>query len=409
VRILLLSPYVPFPPEDGGRVRIYQLLKGLAFSHDVELLALMEETDAESAGVGGLRTSGFAVEGVPHRATQIRAAVRAARGRTSLYQARCHSPGFARALEERLSREHYDIVQCEFAYMAQYHRTSARGPRWVLDEHNLEYRLNATLLTTQSGARGIAYRAYARRELELRRHEELSACRLMDHVLTVSEEDRQALRSELPVLEATVVPNGVDLQHYSPSASDDPEQASAVFVGKMDYRPNVDAVRWFCAEVLPRVRAAVPHFVFTIVGPRPTSAVRELARLPGVRVTGRVADTRPYVRDAAVAVVPIRAGSGTRLKILEALAMGRAVVSTTLGCEGLDTVDGAHLVVADSPRDFADQVIRLLRHGGERARLGRAGRRLMEERYGWAAAVTRLGAVYEQLVGTRASVGAGVR
>jgi polysaccharide biosynthesis protein PslH len=252
------------------------------------------------------------------------------------------------------------------------------------------------------GVGGLAYRAYAHRELKLRRREELRACHRMDRVLTVSEEDRRALRTELPGLEAAVVPNGVDLERFSPAG--EPKGASAVFVGKMDYRPNVDAVRWFCAEVLPRVRAAVPGFVFTVVGSRPVSAVRELGRLPGVRVTGRVAETRPYVRDAAIAVVPLRAGSGTRLKILEALAMGRPVVSTTLGCEGLDTVDGAHLAVADSPEGFAERVVRLLRHDGERARLGRHGRQLVAERYGWTASVARLEATYEELVGVAGAV-----
>jgi glycosyltransferase involved in cell wall biosynthesis len=162
----------------------------------------------------------------------------------------------------------------------------------------------------------------------------------------------------------------------------------------MDYRPNVRAALWFCTEILPTIRRTRAECAISIVGAQPTPAIRALERLPGVTVTGPVADTRPYVTAAAVTVVPIRAGSGTRLKILEALALGRAVVSTTAGCEGIDVVDGEHLLVADEPDLFARYVVRLLGDAAERARLGAAGRRLVEARYGWDAAVAAVDTVF---------------
>jgi glycosyltransferase involved in cell wall biosynthesis len=193
----------------------------------------------------------------------------------------------------------------------------------------------------------------------------------------------------------TVVPNGVDVNHFSPNgtslSSDCPE---IVFVGDLRYRPNSDGVAWFCREVLPLIRSLLPNLVFTVVG-RAEGMRRALARYAGVTVTGWVPDTRPYVRRATVSVVPLRSGSGTRFKILEGLAMGAAVVSTTAGQEGLEVESGRHLLIADTQADFASAVMRLVGDSGERRRLGMAGRQLVEARYGWPRISQELEGVYQ--------------
>jgi glycosyltransferase involved in cell wall biosynthesis len=218
-------------------------------------------------------------------------------------------------------------------------------------------------------------------------------------VLTTSEHDRRTLRELVPGLHASVVPNGVDIDAFSPRPADDSGPPMAVFVGKMDYRPNFEGVQWFCEEILPCIRAEVPDFEFTIVGADPPRAVRSLAGLPGVEVTGFVDDARPYVLRATVVVVPLRAGSGTRLKLLEAFAAGRATVSTTLGREGIDAEDERHLLTADEPEDFARQVVRLLGDPGLRRGLARHARDLVEERYSWSSVSARLEGLYGELVG----------
>jgi polysaccharide biosynthesis protein PslH len=193
------------------------------------------------------------------------------------------------------------------------------------------------------------------------------------------------------------VPNGVDLERVRPVAVAE-RAPGAVFVGKMDYRPNVDAVRWFCQQVLPRVRERLPGFSFTIVGAEPVPAVRALERLGNVMVTGRVADPLPYLRRPTSAVAPLRAGSGTRLKILEALAAGCPVVSTTIAAEGLAVRDGEHLLLADAPEAFASRLLSLALSEPLRRSLAVAGRRLVESRYGWDSAVAVLEDVYERVV-----------
>jgi polysaccharide biosynthesis protein PslH len=208
------------------------------------------------------------------------------------------------------------------------------------------------------------------------------------------------VRELAPGVPTTVVPNGVDLDRVRPPGSQPtpPERSGAVFVGKMDYRPNVDAVEWFVGEVLPRIRIELPEFDLTVVGAPVAPAVRALGRSPWVRVTGPVADPLPFLHRAAVAVVPVRARSGSRLKVLEALAAGTPVVSTPAGAEGLDVTDGEHLLLARDAAAFATAVVGLCRDGGRRDRLAGAGRQRVEARYGWGPAVEALRAVHERVV-----------
>ena len=400
--MLLLSPFVPFPPVDGGRIRIWALLEGLARTHEVDVLSLAEPSREEDDAARELRRRGFDVQVVRHRRRRSLAAARALATRRSLYGTLHLSRAFTQALADRLRSGSYAVVQCEYPYTAQYRRfVGGGGARWVLDEHNLEGQLSVTLADARSGLRALPYRGYTLREAGRRQAEELGACRQMDHVLTVSELDRRVLQAELPDLPVSVIPNGVDLDHFYPPVGDTrSESPGAVFVGKLDYRPNADAVKWFCTEILPVVRTEVPRFTFTIVGAHSGRLERAVGGLPGVRIVGEVRDTRPFLVESTVVVVPLRSGAGTRLKVLEALAMGRPVVSTAIGCRGLDVVDGRHLLVAEAPELFARRIADLLHDPEARHRLGREGRRLIESRYGWPAVVSQLEALYEELVAT---------
>ena len=215
--------------------------------------------------------------------------------------------------------------------------------------------------------------------------DEASALRRFDGLLTVSEADRDTFARLYPFDvrgPMHVVATGVDTEYFAPAA-----QASGrdlVFTGSMDWLPNEDAMLFFCRDVLPLIRARVPGVRLSIVGRAPTPAVQRLADGDaGITVTGRVDDVRPYVRDAAVYVVPLRIGGGTRLKIFEAMAMGKAVVSTTIGAEGLDVKDGTDVMIADEPDAFATTVVDLLRDPSRRNAIGDAARRLVSAQYDW--------------------------
>jgi glycosyltransferase involved in cell wall biosynthesis len=215
-----------------------------------------------------------------------------------------------------------------------------------------------------------------------------------DRCTTVSEIDRQLLLKANPRLRVDVISNGVDIQKYEPLPAENASQA-LLFIGNMQYPPCVDAVLYFYREIFPRIRRAIGAVDLWIVGRDPRPEVLQL-KGEGIHVTGRVEDVVPYYRQSAVCVVPLRAGGGTRLKILEAMALGRPVVSTTIGCEGLEVVDGEHLLIADSPEQFAEKTVRLLTDRQLYQHISTNGRQVVEARYDWDKIAERLMEVYAE-------------
>jgi glycosyltransferase involved in cell wall biosynthesis len=230
------------------------------------------------------------------------------------------------------------------------------------------------------------WRLVARREAWAMARAEREYTRLAHHVLTVSEDDRRAFAEYLPIEKITAIPTGVDLEYFRPEQRSDPSDL-LVFTGAMDWMPNEDAILYFCSNILPLIREKVPEVKLRVVGRRPGKKIVALQETDTrVEVTGTVDDIRPHVRNASVYIVPLRVGSGTRLKIFEAMAMGMAIVSTTIGAEGLPVVHGEHILLADTPEAFAKATVTVLTQSPLRERLSRAARALVEERYGWAAA-----------------------
>ncbi len=217
----------------------------------------------------------------------------------------------------------------------------------------------------------------------------------------VSERDRTHLQRLAPGLNPFVVPNCIDVSQYQNLPKDPDLRFDVVFIGKMDYRPNVDAMLWFGDKIWPKIVAERPRATFAIVGQKPHPRLRTLQQLPGVTVTGRVPRVQPYLAGAGVYAMPFRIGSGTRLKLIEALAAGKAVVSTTIGAEGYPVVDGEHLLLTDNPEGFAAAVLHLLSRAEERQALGRRGRRLAEE-YDWRRVVPRFNELYSRLIPAQA-------
>ncbi len=213
----------------------------------------------------------------------------------------------------------------------------------------------------------------------------------------MSEQDQEKLSSLCPGIAVEIVSNGVDLEYFK-SEEVEQNEVSLVFTGSMDWQPNEDAVLYFCHHILPLIRTELPDVVFYIVGSKPSDGVLKLGGREGVVVTGEVEDVRPYIAGATVYVVPLRIGGGTRLKILQALAMRKAVVSTSIGCEGLALRPNDHLLVADEPQQFAAHTVQLIKDRSLRDRLGENGGVLVQERYDWDAIVGRLDLLYRRLI-----------
>jgi glycosyltransferase involved in cell wall biosynthesis len=264
----------------------------------------------------------------------------------------------------------------------------------VIFTHNVEAEIWRRHAETKTSA--LSKWLYGMQHRRMLRYEGNTLARF-DGVLAVSDADRDTFARIYPGAirhPAHVVPTGVDTDYFTASASA-PASREIVFTGSMDWLPNEDAMLFFCRDVLPLIRAEEPAVRLSIVGRAPTPAVKQLADHANVRVTGRVDDVRPYMRDAAVYIVPLRIGGGTRLKIFEAMAMGKAVVSTTIGAEGLPVTNGEHVLLADEPTTFARAVVNLLRDIDRRRQLEAAARTLVVEKYDWSAVA---GALEDALV-----------
>jgi sugar transferase (PEP-CTERM/EpsH1 system associated) len=400
MKVLFLTPQVPYPPQQGAALRNWGLISGLAARHEVAALSFLapeqprEPADRLSA-VCRIETVQLPVRTFRDRLRDMLTT------RQPDMALRLASEWYARRLADWLVRERFDAVHVGGIEMAPYLdviQAAQPNPVVVFDDLNCEYLLQqrAFLTDLRVPARwpGAAYSFVQWRRL---RRYEAEVCRRADRALAVSEADAAALRKLVPGLDVTVVPNGVDTRAYRPEVPDSkgriPENA-LVFTGTMDFRPNVDAVLWFARKVLPRVRAEVPDVRFCVVGQRPHRRLDGLRGDPAVTLTGWVEDSRPYIAQAAVYVAPLRIGGGTRLKLLEAMAMGRPVVATRLGAEGYPVTDGRELLLADTPAGFAAAVVALLRAPERRAELGRVARAFVERQYDWSAIVPRVEAAY---------------
>jgi glycosyltransferase involved in cell wall biosynthesis len=292
---------------------------------------------------------------------------------------KCRSPALTAEVDRASSGGKYDLCIADFIYAVPNVALNGSTPV-ILFEHNVEYMIWRRASATSSN---LLRRALLGLEWRKMRRYEKRACRRAQLTITVSEDDRLMLEKEDPGSRKAAIPTGVDVGYFDndDDALEQPEEI--VFTGSMDWHPNEDAMRYFINSILPLLRREAPEVSLTIVGRNPSRQLRDAAANAGVTVTGTVDDVRPYIRRAAVYVVPLRIGGGTRLKIYEALAMGKAVVSTTIGAEGLPLEEGVHILRADDPEAFAGKVLDLLRDRTRRRELGTAGRRLMEQEYSW--------------------------
>jgi sugar transferase (PEP-CTERM/EpsH1 system associated) len=378
--VLVVSPWVPYPPEWGGAItRSFEIVRRLAKEREVRLVCYGSEKDA--ANVQALQALGVSVRTVKRRTgpwTKRAGQMRSMLGSSSFAAAELRSRAMERAIQEEVDRLEPAGALVETSQLAAALRFPA-GLRPVVDAHNLEFELRKRLSRVEAR---WARRTYNWIEyLKLRREEPALWARARAYAVT-SEREAQIIASHAPSSRVVVVHNGVDVNHFGTFKGPGVDRDAIAFTGRLDYRPNADAAVYFAREVLPLVRALRPRAVFHVVGRYPPPEVCALAG-DGVVVTGEVPDIRPYVARAAVVVVPLRAGSGTRLKILEALAMGKGLVSTPMGCEGLDLEPGRHLLVEEEPRRFAEAAVRVMNDPDLANRLGTAGFAEVQRTYDW--------------------------
>jgi len=407
INILFVSATIPYPTIDGGRIRVLNLVSRLCQIHEVTFLTFITSL-ADEQGAAYLREMGMEVVGVrrPEQKSGSRALnaladlgglLKNSIQRKPLTVAKYYSVEMVEALERLLRSHRFDIVHFEMLHTGQFlpelRSEGENSYTTVLGEQNIDSRIWRRLAREEPNLlKKLIFRSQYRRFVSY----ESRICHRFDICLCVSEEDGRELKSICPEAAIEVVPNGVDTDYFRPEESDEEEEC-LVFTGSMDWQPNEDAVVYFCDQILPLIQAELPEIKFLIVGSNPGDRVLRLGEIPGVTVTGWVEDVRPYISDAGVFIVPLRIGGGTRLKILQALAMEKAVVSTNIGCEGLNLQPNEHILVADEPRQFADETVRLIRDRSLRRRLGENGKTFVQERYDWDVIVKKLELVYRNL------------
>jgi glycosyltransferase involved in cell wall biosynthesis len=384
MRILWVKPGGLWPLDRGGRLRSFHIVSELSRAHRVSVVTTHWPAEDPRALLAQLPRC-ERILSFPHApgklgsARFVAALARSWISRLPVDLCKWQVPGLRRGVAQLLEANRFDVCVADFLFAIPNLPRPGRVPV-LFFEHNVEHLIWKRLSETISPQ---WRRALLEVEWRKMRRYEAAAVGAARSTVAVSEADRAALAALAPTASVHTIATGVDTAYFTPNGTHE-APARLVFTGSMEWYPNEDGILHFIDAILPSVRREVPHVSLSVVGRNPSARLRAIAREAGVTVTGTVDDVRPYVAAAAVYVVPLRIGGGTRLKIFEALAMGKPVVSTTVGAEGLPLVPGTHFVQADDPRAFAGAVVSLLRDAERRKALGAAGRRLVVERYSWA-------------------------
>lgn len=404
MNVLFLSQILPYPLDAGPKTRAYYVLRYLAQGHHVTLLSFVRETDRPSA-LDHLRTFCDTVYTVPMRRSRLKDIQYLAQSlgaNTPFLIARDTVPEMAERVRQLMSSGEFDAVHADQLWMAPYAllardaAPSQRRPYLVLDQHNAVFQIPRRLANDEGNP-------FKRRVLEMEARKlmryEVEVCGRFDHVAWVTREDRAAL----PAVSSpsTIIPICVDPEAQLPL----PRRADAhrvTFLGGLHWPPNAEGMAWFAREVWPHVQAQAPEAVLTVIGKNPPQALLDLSG-PQVEITGYVDDPRPYLAETAAFIVPLHAGGGMRVKILDAWLWGLPLVTTTIGAEGIRVRDGYNALVADTAQGLADAVARLLRDGSLAQSIASAGRATVEAEYDWRAVYRAWQAIYadERLEGER--------
>jgi len=390
MNILFLTHMLPYPPTDGARIRSFNLLKTLAQHHRVSVVSFIIET-TRTEDVEELR--GF----VHDLQTVFRPQKYAVK---DLLRGVCTSMPFtiinysSEEMGELVTsklNQGIDVVHCEHLNMAQY-AMAGNGVKRIIDMHNVESEIMRRYAEKASDPLRALYSKMTAKKLARYEREVLKG---FDLCVAVSARDGEHMRGFCS--NTVVVDNGVDLDTFL-LRKDTGTEPRLVYTGWMKYHANNDAAKYFCDEILPAIKKDKPDVIVDIVGKEPSDEVLKLSEITGVNVTGAVPDIRPFISNASVYIVPLRVGGGTRLKILEAMAIGVPIVSTSIGCEGIGLTHGEDILIADTAEEFAAQTLRLLGDAPLRQRLTVNARELVEERFSWKTIGEKLLSAYNMII-----------
>ena len=400
MKILFLTPYVPYPLNNGGLIRVHHMMVNLGSKHDVTVICMEPDNDAQAQGIQVIEDTGITIETVPVARNQKKELKRIYQllslVSTKPYQYKqYHSVAMQNAITRHLKEGGYDLLLVEFSQMG-YYQLDTDIPSFV-DQHNVEYEImHRTFETEKNPLRKLL--AYS--EWKKFYKQEIENCEKFTACLTTSIRDAEILQQRSPDMECHVIPNGVDSEFFKSNTATDFDPNMVLFTGTISYYPNTEGILWFYKNIWPLIKEKNPLATFCIAGKSPPPEVQAIADSDeSVTATGMVDDMRDYYNKAAVVVVPLRVGGGTRLKILEGMAMSKAIISTSVGAEGIEHTDGTDILLKDTPEDFSDAVVTVMNDAALRQKLEKGGRDLVEAKYDWRAVTDKLSDVFERTLG----------
>lgn len=386
-------PYSPVPPNFGGALRNYNILKNILPHHDVTLAMFGNQTDEQKlrqefkGSIQNIHTVSAPWQRKHYRLGQFYSTLNS----HSFFHMLAVNNEMQLLIDRILSNDSYDIVQTEFSHLGSY-RLMTDAVK-ILDAHNVEYdNFRRMWLNDHRPIRKFHYFLEYKKLFK----EEIKGCGKQDALFVTSERDKKLFDKDIPNIPKFVIPNGVDSNFFS-SGDNQPEPFTLVFTGMMAYVPNYDGMLYFLDEIFPIVLKKFPSVKVYIVGNRPPKQLSARAS-DNVIITGFVEDVRPYIRRASVYIVPLRMGGGTRLKIGEALSMKIPIVTTSIGCEGIDIVSGESAIIADDPISFANGIISLIQDDSMKKKLVRNGYDVVQSKYEWSVIGKRILELYQDLV-----------
>jgi polysaccharide biosynthesis protein PslH len=392
VRILYICHRFPFPPNRGGKIRPFQMIRHLSQRNEVTVASLAHTQEEFEAGAGLRDHCSEIIAEILPDSTRWPQAVLALPSSTPSSVAYFHSNRLRERIESSWRQKKYDAVMVHCAFVAQY-TLGLQGPALrILDYGDMD---SAKWMDYAEHRRFPLSAGYAIESRKLRRYEREMAKRFDRITITTQGENEEFKTLGVPK-PCTVIPNGVDGNFFQPAKMGGGTKPNIVFLGRMDYFPNIDGVLWFVREVYPHIRRAMPSAELQIVGADPSKEILRLRSIEGVTVTGFVKDVRPYLTEAAVAIAPLRIARGTQNKILECMAAGIPVVSTPQAAKGIQAVAGEHIVVADGAQETSSSVLELLNDPARRIRIATSARAQVERAHSWPESMKVLDSVFAQ-------------
>ncbi len=393
MKLLFITTKCPYPPREGMTLRTYNLINQAAKYADIYLLSLIQD-EKEFEGLEHLKTMCKYVKGVRVGAnrSKFNLALKLAGNLFSALPFVCakyDEPEIRNEIRQLRSTVKFDAVHLDLLPLAVY-QNEVQGSRIVMVEHNIE---SSLLLRRYYHEKHVLTKIFLYFQyLKLRRYES-KVCNALDCTIVVSEVDKADLLEMSPRAKIEVVPNGTSTEFFKPGTNP-PERNTLIFVGGQNWHPNSDGLRYFFAKIFQDIVAAIPDIKLYVIGKKANNNIVPEVYQDNVIQTGIVDDIRPWVERSAIFVVPLRVGGGTRLKILDAMAMGKAIVSTSIGSEGIDVVSGQNIVVVDDPKEFSEQIVKLLKDPQKIHALGESARKTAMNKYDWNIVYEKMRRIY---------------